>query len=136
MKKIILIFFFICFAGSSFSQEEDELDIYDLFEEPEEIACEDLPETFKKYNEDRSLNQKAMERSLTNTVQTLKEIAEFETPSSKERLVELVENLEQAVSLSQSNEFIFLNKADNISYFLKDCASKKTESAVEAGGSK
>ena len=119
MKKIILTLFLICFANYGLSQEV-EYDEFDIFEEQEDIACEDLPEAFKKYSEDRNLNQAAMERSLSRTIQTLKDISKQKS-NSKENLSELINKLEEAVSLSQSNSLIFLIKSDNIFYFLEEC---------------
>ena len=123
MKKIFLLFCFMCFANFSLSQEDS--DIYGLFDEPEDIACEDLSEAFKKYDEDRSLNQIAMESSLTQTIQTLREVSN-EDAKSKEKLSQLIDNLSEAVRLSQDNTLIFLDKADNISYFLQDCTTQET----------
>ena len=126
--KIILTFFLICFANYGLSQEEefnDDVEYLDIFEEQEDIACENLPEAFKKYNEDRNLNQAAMERSLSHTIKTLKDISKRNS-KSKGNLSELIDKLEEAVILSESNSLTFLNKSDNISYFLKDCISKET----------
>ena len=133
MKKIILLFCLACFANYGFSQEglDDEM-FDDLFGQQEDIACEDLPEAFKKYDEDRNLNQTAMEKSLSQTIKTLRAISQQELPNSEKNLLELADKMEEAVSLSQANNFIFLDKADNISYFLKDCVSEDIKTAGES----
>jgi len=124
MKSLFLslsLLFFISFASS----QDDEF--FDIFEEQEDIACEDLPEAFKKYDEDRKLNQMAMESSLAQAIKSLKEISKQGSDNPEESIDQLTSQLEEALNWSQSNTLIFLNKSDNFSYFLTDCSPKKQE---------
>ena len=112
MKKLILILF-MCSAGyNSFSSDN-------LFGEPEDISCENLPESFKKYDEDRNLNQNALKDSLAGTVKFLKEHAKNKISGAE--VLKFTRELEGAVSLSEANQFALTERADNISFAFTQC---------------
>ena len=70
-----------------------------------------------------------MERSLSHTIQSLKDILEKGSDNPETSLSQMTERLEEALSLSQANSMIFLNKSDNLSYFLKECSPNASSSS-------
>ena len=127
MKKIILICCFFGLAHYAISQESTDEDIYDLFgEDLGEIACEDLPASFKKYHTDRNGESVAIVDSLDATIKTLSAISDkLNSSSSKTDISNLQAGLEEAKNIIRDNSMTFELRSDNISFFMQDCVSKK-----------
>ena len=56
-----------CIASALAQNIDDPLDL-DYLEEDEDIACEDLPEAFMKYDEDIQLDRQAVKSTLSDLV--------------------------------------------------------------------
>ena len=94
----------------------------DLFEESKDISCKDLPKSFKKYAEDRNLNQTSLVRSLEGTITFLRNHAKGQV--SKIKVLRFIEELEDAVSLSRANQYTLISRADDISYAFSNCVRR------------
>ena len=114
LKPVLFIFIAVFFTVFS-SAQEDLL----LFEE-EEIACEDLPSVFSKYEEDVQLSQLSFQRTLRSLTHFLKTSSE-EGQFVKEELEKMIKDLEEISVLSMESSEFLSNRAYDISFFLPDC---------------
>ena len=117
LKRILMVFTTVfCIF---FSSAQDELDDIDYLKS-EDIACEDLPEAFNKYQEDSHLNQVAFQKALAGTAEFLKKSSK-EGQFVKQDLLKMIQELEEVSQLSMDNSLLLSNKANDISYSLTDC---------------
>ena len=123
IKKFLFPIIILLFAFSGLAQNGVG---YSGFEEEEDIACEDLPEALDKYIKDTELNQLSSQKALMQTAGFLKTIAESEK-FSREKLLEMINSLEDAYYLSQENIMLLSDRAYNISYFLEECLKPEEE---------
>ena len=129
MKKIILMLCFFGLVHHAVSQESTDGDTYlddYLGEELGEIACEDLPASFKKYHTDRNGESTAIATSLNDVIDTLSAISDkLDSSSSKTVISNLKAGLEESINIIRDNSMTFELRSDNISFFIQKCVSKK-----------
>ena len=119
-----LLFIMILFTSFSFAQNElDNLG----YLESEDIACEDLPSAFNKYEDDVELNQLSLQRLLSRTAEFLRNVSK-DGQIVKEELLEMIENLKEVSALSADNSFLLSDQAYNIAYALPNCVESKSSS--------
>ena len=117
------IFVFIIALSSSILAQEEELEddfLEDYLGVQEDIACEDLPESFNTYQQDIQANDLSNQKALRSTVRFLRQASEEEL-LNKQELLNMIEELELVNSLSMDNTMILSTTGNNIAYFLSDC---------------
>lgn len=112
--------FFISVFLCSFFQFSLAQQALDLFEEDQDIPCEELSSAFKSYSQDSQLNSSGLNSALKETLKFLNKHSQSKQIPALE-MSQMIESLSEAVSLSQSNNLSFLERSDNISYSLKSC---------------
>ena len=120
------MFFILIITFSAFYSLAQE-DFEDLgYFESEDIACEDLPEAFDKYQQDVQLSQISLQKALSSTAQFLKKTVQ-EGGLVDNSFLQMIEDLEQVSLLSMDNSATLSNRAYDISYFLSDCLDSSQE---------
>lgn len=115
-----LIFLLVFFSAVQVSANDDQKDFFSDDYEEEDIACENLPTTFQKYNQDIQLQQHSLKFTLRETAKFLKEL-KGSGEVSTEALSKMINDLEEAQLLSQDNEMVLYSRGSNIAHSLDEC---------------
>lgn len=132
MKKgsfAAIAFIFAGLMSGAAGAQAEEGEFFSIYE-TEAIACADLPEAVRAYNQDAQLNQRALSWTLRKTADSLSGFSSQDGAPGSD-LLKMIEDLEDALFLSQTNEMALSDRSAHIEYLLEGCLSRPSGSLAE-----